>query len=176
MKTPSTATRRLSKSNKRFPSQTLATSHSGASCSRRCNATPSASSSSRHPPASSKNQPVYYDKFLRAFELADTRFCRCKRYNAPHRKETVILNNMTCWSPNGWGLSRRMCSSSSWSPNGWGLSRRMCSSSSPCQPLFDNKTRRHQSATAGSNAALSAQFESEMAVDLARARASSSSP
>ena len=85
-----------------------------------------------------ESQPVYYDKFLRAFGLADMRFCRCKLYNTPHRKETIIPNNVTCWPPNGWGLSRRMCSSSS-----------------SCQPLVGNKTREHQSAVGGSNAALS---------------------
>ena len=95
-----------------------------------------------------ENQPVYYDKFLRAFELADTRFCRCRLYNTPHRKETIILNNMACWPPSCWGLSRRMCSSSS-----------------KCQPLLGNKTRQHQGAVGGSSASLSTPFESEMALD-----------
>ena len=43
-----------------------------------------------------ENQPVYYDKFMRAFELADTRLYRCQLYNTPHCKETIVLNNMAC--------------------------------------------------------------------------------
>jgi hypothetical protein len=99
-----------------------------------------------------EHQPVYYDKFLRAFELTDTRVCRCKLYKTPHRKETIILNNMTCWPPNGWDQSRRMCFAAS-----------------PCDPLIRNKTGRHQNIVCGRNASLSAQFEAEMALDFARA-------
>ena len=99
-----------------------------------------------------ENQPVYYDKFLGAFELTDTRVCRCKLYNTPYRKETIILNNMTHWPPNGWHQSRRICTASS-----------------PCVPLAQNKTRRHQNIVCGTTASLSAKFESEMALDLARA-------
>ena len=99
-----------------------------------------------------ENQPVYYDKFLLALELKDTRFCRCKLYNTPRHKETIVIHNMACWPPNDWDPSRRMCSTSS-----------------PCQPLLDNKTRKHKSVVRRNNAALSTQFESKMTIDLARA-------
>ena len=80
------------------------------------------------------------------------RFCRCKLNNTPHRKETIVINDMTCCPPNEWGPSLRMCSTSYLR-----------------QPPIVNNTRKHQSAVCGGNAALSAEFESEMTLDLARA-------
>lgn len=99
-----------------------------------------------------ENQPVFYDKFLKAFSLQATRVCRCKLYETPHRKETIVLNNMACWPPNRMSVSSRMCSVSS-----------------PCQPLLDRKTNKHRQIACGSYAAQSAAFEQNMALDLARA-------
>ena len=73
-----------------------------------------------------ERQPVYYDKFVVALDLKPTRLCRCKLYDTPHREETIVLNNMTQWSPNNWGLPRRMCAADS-----------------PYQPLITNKTHTH---------------------------------
>ena len=98
-----------------------------------------------------KRQPAYCDKFVGAFELKATRVCRYKLYNTPNRNVTSTLKNRMYWPPDTWHLSLLMCSNSS-----------------PCQPLLDNGTQKHQDVACETKAVLTAGFESEMALNLAR--------
>ena len=43
-----------------------------------------------------ERHPANDNKLVDAFGLKQTRFCRCKLYNMPHRKETIVLSNMAC--------------------------------------------------------------------------------
>ena len=56
-----------------------------------------------------QQQPVYYDKLVHALGLKETRFCRCRLYETPIHKETIILNNISMWPVNCMSHEERMC-------------------------------------------------------------------
>jgi hypothetical protein len=58
-----------------------------------------------------QQQPVYYDKLRHALGLKEARFCRCRLYGTPIRKDTIILNNLAMWRVNRLSYEERMCTS-----------------------------------------------------------------
>jgi hypothetical protein len=97
-----------------------------------------------------QQQPVYYDKLVHALGLKEARFCRCRLYDTPIRKETIILNNLAMWPVNRMSYEERMCT---------GLHL--------CARAGDK--RKHDTICIGPAAQASAHLESALCEDIARA-------
>ena len=97
-----------------------------------------------------QQQPVYYDKLRHALGLKETRFCRCRLYDTSIRKDTIILNNLSMWRVNRMPYEERMCTV-----------RHRCA-------RVGNK-RKHDTICIGAEAQASAQLETALCDDLAKA-------
>ena len=95
-------------------------------------------------------QPVYYDKLVYAPGLKGVRFCRCRLYGTSIRKETIILNNPSMWRVNRMSYQELICTEKH-----------------KCVRVGDK--RKHDTIYIGAAAQASAQLETELCDDIAKA-------
>ena len=56
-----------------------------------------------------QQQPFYYDKFVHTPGLKEVPFCRCRLYETPVRKETIILTSVYMWRANRMTYEELIC-------------------------------------------------------------------
>ena len=96
-----------------------------------------------------QQQPVYYDKLVYALGLKEARFCRCRLYDTPIRRVTIILNNLSMWRVNRMSYQELVCTEKH-----------------KCARVGDK--RKHDTICIGAAAQASAQLETALCADIAK--------